>query len=392
MDSKFNFAADAVLRNKAYPALAEWSAQPYTTEWRQFRYHWPYTVPCELHEHCATHNFTHHVRTINKCTGAENFYTIGLGFFDFNIDYIDLIPAEVFERGLRVLFYYHEGDNPYRIKQRLDALCSQHGLPVTCYQFISGNTAADHIPGFHWFPDHELLYWHRNRAVPPAPIALERRTHSFLCLSRTHKWWRAAMVADLYNRSLLDNSLWSYHLEQCKDSIEDSPIELDTLDIRRLMPSFLAAAPYATDNFSTVQQNDHHLSVNHLYTQTYCSIVLETLFDVDGSGSAFLTEKTFKCLKHGHLFVIAGGPGSVACLRELGYKTFDSYINHSYDSIQDNTKRYQALRDEIIRLSSLDLYSVYTQCQTDLLYNQLLFLESKHNRLEQLIKKLNYGF
>jgi hypothetical protein len=88
MDYEFKFSADSILRNKAYPALAEWQAIPYTPEWRQFRYHWPYTVPCELHEHCATHNFPHHIHTLTTCQGPENFYTIGLGFFDFSIDYI----------------------------------------------------------------------------------------------------------------------------------------------------------------------------------------------------------------------------------------------------------------------------------------------------------------
>ena len=85
MDSRFNFAADVIVKDKAYPALAIWQAEPYTPAWRQFGQHWPYTVPCELHEHCETHNFPHHIHTVKNCAGSKNFYTIGLGFFDFNI-------------------------------------------------------------------------------------------------------------------------------------------------------------------------------------------------------------------------------------------------------------------------------------------------------------------
>jgi hypothetical protein len=120
--------------------------------------------------------------------------------------------------------------------------------------------------------------------------------------------------------------------------------------------------------------------------------VLETLFDVDGSAAAFLTEKTFKCLKHGHLFVIAGGPGSIATLRELGYRTFDHAIDHSYDSIQDNTDRYRALRQEIARLNQLDLHELYTGCLEDLLHNQQLFLAAKQDRLTKLLQELKIGF
>jgi hypothetical protein len=120
--------------------------------------------------------------------------------------------------------------------------------------------------------------------------------------------------------------------------------------------------------------------------------VLETLFDVDGSAAAFLTEKTFKCLKHGHLFLIAGGPGTIAALRELGYRTFDHAIDHSYDTIADNTDRYLALRQEIVRLNSQDLHSVYQRCIPDLIHNQSLFLAGKQQRLNNLLERLNLHY
>jgi hypothetical protein len=120
--------------------------------------------------------------------------------------------------------------------------------------------------------------------------------------------------------------------------------------------------------------------------------VLETLFDVDGSTAAFLTEKTFKCLKHGHVFVIAGGPGSIATLRELGYRTFDHLIDHSYDSIVNNTDRYLALRAEIERLNSLDLHALYQQAIPDLQHNQSLFLAPKTDRLNSLLERLHLTY
>ena len=55
-----NFVADRIVRDKAYPALARWSAEPYTAHWRQFGQHYPYTIPMDLYEHCCTHqvNYT----------------------------------------------------------------------------------------------------------------------------------------------------------------------------------------------------------------------------------------------------------------------------------------------------------------------------------------------
>ena len=172
MDYANNFVADRVVRNKAYPALARWQAQPYTAEWREFVQHWPNTVPAELYEHFNTHGIEYKLSDLSNLTSGA-YYTVGLGFFNFDVDYFALM-TEVVRRQLRreelvVLFYYHEGDNPFRIRDRLDELCQNHLLPPNCYRFVSGNTAAKDIPGFAYFPDHELLYWHRNQAIPPTP-------------------------------------------------------------------------------------------------------------------------------------------------------------------------------------------------------------------------------
>ena len=51
MDYGFDFVADCITGDKAYPAFSQHSAEPYTLAWRQFVNHWPNTVPVELHEH-----------------------------------------------------------------------------------------------------------------------------------------------------------------------------------------------------------------------------------------------------------------------------------------------------------------------------------------------------
>ena len=380
----FNFVADRIFQDKAYPALAQWTAQPYTQEWREFVQHWPNTVPCELHEHCATHGFPYSLNT-----DSGDYYTIGLGFFNFDVDYFALVPTRVFENNITVLFYYHEGDNPYLIKQRLDTLCVKHGLPRDCYQFVSGNTAADQIPGFHYFPDHELLYWHRNRNVLPNSVNLAPRPRDFTLLSRTHKWWRATVVADLHRSGLLDNSIWSYNTVDISDRAEDNPIEIDSFDrLRSDVHAFLDQAPYTCDVLTADQHNDHHLSVATHYTDSYCNIVLETHFDADGSGGAFLTEKTFKPIKHAQPFVIVGAAGSLAALRALGYRTFDHAIDTSYDLVTDNTQRWIKIRSAIEQIKGQNLAEWFSQCLDDIEHNQQIFLTSKYNRLNSLLERL----
>jgi hypothetical protein len=388
-----NFVADRVVRGKAYPALARWSANPYTAEWRQFVQHWPNTVPAELYEHFNTHGVKYTLSDFNNAM-VSAYYTVGIGFFNFDVDYFALM-SETVRRQLRreeltVVFYYHEGDNPFRIRDRLDELCQNHLLPPNCYRFVSGNTAADAIPGFVYFPDHELLYWQRNQQIAPTPVHSNQRQRNFTVLSRTHKWWRATVMTDLHRTGLLENSYWSYRTDIAVGESElDNPIEVDALNIRADIKQFLANGPYTCDAKTASQHNDHHVIETDHHTESYCNIVLETHFDADGSGGAFLTEKTFKAIKHGQPFVIVGCAGSLAALRKLGYRTFDHAIDNSYDTIQNNTERWIAVRQVIAQLKSQDLYTWFESCRDDIEHNQRLFCSTKADRLNTLLERLH---
>lgn len=393
MDSGFDFVVDRIVQDKAYPAFSHHTAEPYTPAWRQFVNHWPNTVPVELHEHCRNHQYPARLHTVKNGWPAGAYYTVGVGFFNFNVDYFSLMPGQVLDairdRTLTVVFYYHEGDNPASIKQRLDKLCDQNCVPIDSYRFVSGNTAADNIKGFAFFPDHELLYWQRNRLSLPTSVHSNLRNHNFTVLSRTHKWWRATVMSDLKQRSVLDNSMWSYGIEHATDeSIEDNPIEIDTLGLRNEIDRFLSSAPYTCDTLTSEQHNDHHLVESNHYSDSYCSIILETHFDADGSGGAFLTEKTFRAIKHGHPFVVVGCPGSLAVLRNLGYRTFDHVIDNSYDAVANNTERWIQCRNAIQQIQQQDMHSWFESCRSDIEHNQQLFLACKYERLNTLLKRL----
>ena len=114
--------------------------------------------------------------------------------------------------------------------------------------------------------------------------------------------------------------------------------------------------------------------------------MLETHFDVDQSGGAFLTEKTFKPIKYGQPFVIAGGPGSLQALRDMGYRVFDDVVDNHYDTISDNTQRYFALRDTVASIAANPDF--YSQCRNDVLHNQQVFAQREHAPVNTLLEEL----
>ena len=386
------FVTDRIVQGKAYPALTTHVAEPYTQEWKRFIDHSPRTVPAELLEYCNEHSVEYELYTIDAYP-ANSYYIVHLGWFDFAVDYIALLPLTVFDAvragKLRILFYYHEGDDPFKIKNRLDSLCAAYKLTYDAYRFVSGNTAAAAIENFVYFADHELLYYTRNKNDKKILKTRGSLQRTFTCLSRTHQWWRATALADLHRRGLLDDSYWSYNPHiTVGNTIEDCPIEIDTLNIREYLTLFMQNGPYSADDLAPEQHNDHTVTVAEHYRNAYCNIVFETLFDADGSGGAFLSEKTFKPIKHGQPFVVAGCAGTLQVLRDLGYRVFDSVIDTTYDTIQDNTRRWIALRGVIESIAHGDLDAFRKKCRADVEHNQALFLASKANRLNMLFRKI----
>ena len=387
-----NLVADRVVKGRIYPALARHQAVPYTQGWREFGQHWPHTIPLRLQEYCDHHDVKLDITDFNSEWPADAFYPVGLGFFDFGIDYFELMPKRIrtglFCGTVRVLFYYHEGDNPLRIKNRLDKLCAKHELRNDCYVFVSANTAAKQLENFVYFTEIELWYYQRNQASPALKIHNQPREFEFTVLNRLHKSWRALAMADLKSLNLLTKSYWSY----CESGVFDDaecPIEIDAIaGLRTATEEFLQEAPYISDELDHDQRNDHSTLVPKYHVNSYCNIVIETHFDADQSGGVYITEKTFKPIKHGQMFFIVGPAGSLQLLRDLGYRVFDSVLDNSYDLETDATQRWQALTRSIF-FTQPDLPQLFELCRADIEHNQQLFLSNKASRLNNLIKEIN---
>ena len=393
----FNFVFAQRNDSRPWPNSAPMMSNPHES------YHgmgdqYPWIVPCRLLLYADDHSYPVNISYLDEPIPVHAFYPIGLGWFDYSIDYFAQLPKQAIEllvqQQLTVLFYYHEGDNPALEKARLDTLCIEHNLPMDCYKFISGNTLADHLPGFVYFPDHELFYWRNSvvwngQAQPGAEPHQRPRSRQFTALSRLHKWWRATVISYLHREGWLDRSYWSYNTISMGDRPKDNPIELWCFNnLKDYMDNFVAGAPYACDSLSAVEHNSHWLYQPEHYEDAYCNLVLETMYDAEQSNGAFLSEKVFKPIRHAQPFVVFGTVDSLRTLRRLGYRTFDHAINNAYDQEINNTDRFIKTIQQVKRLTTVDLHEWYLSCLDDIQHNQELFVASKYARLETLYQQL----
>lgn len=84
--------------------------------------------------------------------------------------------------------------------------------------------------------------------------------------------------------------------------------------------------------------------------KSFLFLVTETHF---GNRSVFISEKTFKPVLLKMPFISLGNPGTLVALKELGFKTFDNWIDESYDADITLDKRCDIIVSEINRLSKM---------------------------------------
>ena len=98
-------------------------------------------------------------------------------------------------------------------------------------------------------------------------------------------------------------------------------------------------------------------------------VVAETVFYYP---KLHLTEKIFKPIVHRRPFLLVAAPGNLAYLKSYGFKTFDRWIDESYDTIEDDDLRIEAVTRELAKLCKLskaELEAMHDEMQEVLDYN-----------------------
>ena len=90
--------------------------------------------------------------------------------------------------------------------------------------------------------------------------------------------------------------------------------------------------------------NDNRYFNSQWYNDTYFSISAETVVTGD---QLFITEKTFKPIAFYHPFMVAGQPGVLYHLKQLGFETYDNMFDESYDSMPDYSDRITKIIDNL---------------------------------------------
>lgn len=199
----------------------------------------------------------------------------------------------------------------------------------------------------------------------------------FLCLNRMPREIRYYFMYQMWNKNLISefnaslkevgniSEMVSYNNSEFINKIKD---DLNFKTMLNSLPWIIDTPDFKSNHWDNIEYD--FASTNLIFITT------ETLFSSDSS-NLFLTEKTFKPIALSMPFIVIGNPYILKRLRNLGYKTFDTLWDESYDEEFDCHKRME----KIVKLVE-DISSKYTTEQLfELIEQNKYILEHNYNLL-----------
>jgi hypothetical protein len=268
-----------------------------------------------------------------------------------------------------------------------DNLLKEHNL-LDWYYFFHGFAALD---------------WYKNIRYLPPIKAFSKVFISFNNLINEKRSYRLTLISMLLNLDLTKHGHISITQQDTVKKIKAelfSPHSLLSKESKSLIyKTLLPNPPKLIIDFGTtvgtLSANDNleTLSLGLFH------VVTETIFYDE---KLHLTEKIFKPIVARRPFILVGAPGNLAYLKSYGFRTFDRWIDESYDLEQDPDQRLFKIVNEIdklCKLSEWELVQMYNEMQEILEYNFQWFYNGFREQItnelvdnfESLIKKCNAG-
>jgi hypothetical protein len=259
--------------------------------------------------------------------------------------------------------------------------CKKHNIPPPAVVFISGNmiveseynkyvhqnniTVENRIKtiGYPHFQIDVLLNavnrvnLYEQPRLPNFNDHIEYKTtnpnkiKTYACLNKRTRPHRIWFHSYLYHANLLDKGLVSMNDYNYFDQNEWEGKLIQSGEWfdppKKLLPTLVYDTPNNTlgDPYYITRYNDQ------VCLDTWVSVIPEAAYG-DSEGTLFLSEKIFKPIVCHHPFIVMGNKGSLAKLRELGYKTFDGFIDESYDNLS-TWERFEAIIETIKKVDAI---------------------------------------
>lgn len=231
---------------------------------------------------------------------------------------------------------------------------------------------------YYFFHGFAALDWYRDyQYYPELETQISKLFISFNRLVTKDRSYRLNLVANLLERNLVENNdvslsltdhgwgSWTNELDDINSKLSVSSKIKIARELKKLPKSLIIDQETPLGSSSAFMD----FKLIELQQQSLWHVVTETVFYYE---KLHLTEKIFKPIVCRRPFILVGAPGNLAYLRSYGFKTFDKWIDESYDNEKDPDKRIELIVDELDKMSKLSisqLNDLYNDMKSVLEYN-----------------------
>jgi hypothetical protein len=289
-----------------------------------------------------------HLYIINVYNGHYFHDNFNIGFSTISEKYLNDIKNG---KSKIVMFFIYEGYSGSLGNNDLDVIekwRKDAELPTDSIYYVSGNLLCEQLVknknlGYQARALHNFEPWNKyyeNNVIDYKPID---NKYLFLSYNRQYRAYRIGFIIDLLEQAVFDKGLISLNRY---DYVFPPNAKEEHINF------ILNNAPFVIDSKHDLNYN---LAINITtedYERTFMSVISETLVDTD---TLFFSEKIWKPIMVGHPFMLLGNKDSLKYLKGLGYKTFDKWINESYDNEPNSRLRSLMISQELKRLSEKPL-------------------------------------
>ena len=297
------------------------------------------------------------------------------------------------------------GFNLGELKKFIENQLTKLNIPASSFGFLDGNYKTPELQRqygtkgfcvFHWENHSRMLSYDEEVKRIQEIKNLKFKPYHFISLNRRPRAHRIPLVMHIMDK-WADKTLYScdtfpINSMECFDNPEmssNTPLDYLIRDGLLTKERYLRL-PILLDVPMTV--NDTMVNTK-LMSLAYVNITTETMFFEQTT--QFFSEKVFKPFIYMQPFILVGSHNSLKLLREMGYKTFHPFINEDYDSIENPHERFQAIINEIDRLSKFTHEEMQKLVRDvlDILLHNLINVQTRRESFikeQQFLKQLNF--
>ena len=210
--------------------------------------------------------------------------------------------------------------------------------------------------------------------------AESRNARKYVCLNYTPRWSRWATVLSLYCNNHLESGFVSFpgvgnrKLRLAKPEAYGMPNIRNRERYIAAVPALLARCPLVVDVDSESWPAPDFIFPTKAFENSFLHIVTET--EMSEGSVHRVTEKILKPIVGLQPFLVMGNPKSLQIMRDLGFRTFGSIIDESYDATIEIADRFDAVEHEMLRLLDQDLETLKrtTDAVIDILVHNFVHL------------------